>query len=328
MKAISFIDAKPTITVNAVKPTPKNDEVLVKVHYSALDTALDPVITKTFVGGMLHKLNDPLYCGWHFSGVVEAVGSSSKQVGEDFEVGTPVFGHLPYSSKTTQGSLSEYITVKSDALAIKPRTMTMDLAAAATTEPLTALQSLRDLGKLQPGGHVLINGAGGQVGSAAVQIARQLGATVTAICSTKDVAKVTKLGADSVIDRKKTSNVMAQLSPNQFDVIFDTPGKLSARKMLKFLKPKGVYVNPSPDDMLDFLLGKLFTIFSSRSVKMIMVEPKKADLEQVGSWIEAEKLKIDVDSIHDVKDTATAMHRQKDAANKNGRVVIKVDGGF
>ena len=113
MKAIAFVDAKPTVTFNAVKPTPLNDEVLVKVHYSALDTALDPVITKTFVGGMLHKLNDPLYCGWHFSGVVDAVGSS--KVREDFEVGMPVFGHLPYSSKTTQGSLSEYITVKSDA---------------------------------------------------------------------------------------------------------------------------------------------------------------------------------------------------------------------
>ena len=174
----------------------------------------------------------------------------------------------------------------------------------------------------------MINGAGGQVGSAAVQIAKQLGATVTAICSTKDIAKVTKLGADSVIDRKKTHNVMGQLTSNQFNVIFDTPGKLSARRILKFLKPKGVYVNPYSDDMLDFFLGKLFTIFSSKSVKMIMVEPKKADLEQVGSWIEAEKLKIEVDSIHDVKDTATAMHRQKDSANKKGRVVIKVHGGF
>lgn len=296
------------------------------VHYSALDTALDPVINKTFVGGMLHKKTDPLFCGWHFSGVVEAVGAN---VGRDFETGMQVFGNLQYASTTTQGSLSEYITVKSDALAVKPVSMNMDLAAAATTEPLTALQSLRDIGKLpKQGGRVLINGAGGQVGSCAVQIAKALGAEeITAIVSTKDVAKVTKLGATTVIDRKKTPNVMGELNPKSFDVIFDTPGKLSARKITKYLKPKGVYANPSPDDMLDFLLGKLFTIFSSKSVKMVMVESKKADLEQIGQWIANSQLKIDVDSVHDVKDTATAMHRQNDASKK-GRVVVQVKGGF
>jgi len=326
MKAISFIDAKPMVTLTAVRPTPKDDEVLVKVHYSALDTALEPVLQKTFVGGMLHKLNDPLYCGWHFSGVVEAVGS--KVAHRDFEQGMKVFGHLPYSSKTTQGSLSEYITVKSDSLAVKPKSMEMDLAAAATTEPLTALQALRDIGRLSSkGGHVLINGAGGQVGSCAVQIAKLMGSEVTAIVSTKDVEKVTKLGATTVIDRKKTRNVMGQLTPGQFDVIFDTPGKLSARKIVKYLKPKGVYVNPSPDDMLDFLLGKLFTLFSSKKVKMIMVESKKSDLEQVGKWIDSSSLKVDVDSVHDIRDCAGAMFRQKDPS-KNGRVVVKVQGGF
>ncbi|CAJ1942168.1 unnamed protein product [Cylindrotheca closterium] len=322
MKAISFVDTKPQV-VETGKPTLKEDEVLVMVHYSALDTALDPVIKKTFVGGMLHKQTDPLFCGWHFSGVVEAVGAN---VG-DFETGMQVFGNLPYASSTTQGSLSEYITVKSDALAVKPSTMSMDLAAAATTEPLTALQSLRDIGKLPKGGHVLINGAGGQVGSCAVQIAKALGSEVTAIVSTKDVAKVTNLGATTVIDRKKTPNVMGQLKAEQFDVIFDTPGKLSARKITKYLKRKGVYVNPSPDDMLDFLLGKLFTLFSSKSVKMVMVESKKADLEQIGEWTSNSNLKIDIDSVHDVRDCASAIHRQNDSS-KNGRVVIKVKGGF
>jgi len=327
MKAISFVGGKPKVTSTAVKPTPQNDEVLVKVHYSALDTALEPVLQKTFVGGLLHKLTDPLYCGWHFSGVVEAVGS--KVALGDFYRGMQVFGHLPYSSKTTQGSLSEYITVKSDALAVKPKSMEMDLAAAATTEPLTALQALRDVGELPESGerHVLINGAGGQVGSCAVQIAKLLGSEVTAIVSTKDVEKVTKLGATTVINRKKTRNVMSQLTPKQFDVIFDTPGKLSARKITKYLKPKGVYVNPTPDDMLDFLLGKLFTLFSSKKVKFIMEESKKADLELIGKWMEASSLKVDVDSVHDIRDCSAAMFRQKDPS-KNGRVVVKVQDGF
>merc|ERR1719223_369192 len=207
----------------------------------------------------------------------------------------------------------------------------MDLAAASTTEPLTALQALRDLGKLPESGerHVLINGAGGQVGSCAVRIAKLLGSEVTAIVSTKDVEKVTKLGAGTIIDRKKTPDVMGQLmkADGKYDVIFDTPGKLSARKILTYLKPTGVYVNPSPDDMLDFLLGKLFALFSSKSVSMIMVESKKKDLELVGKWIESSDLKIDVDSVHDVKDCAAAIERQHDSA-KNGRVVVKVEGGF
>merc|ERR1712232_1236872 len=274
-----------------------------KVQFSALDTALEPVIQKTFVRGMVHKKTDPLFCGWHFSGTLEKTGSEVS----GFESGMQVFGHLPYSSSTTQGSLSEYITVKSDALAVKPNGITMDVAAASTTEPLTSLQALRDIGKLPKGGKVLVNGAGGQVGSCAIQIAKALGSHVTAICSTKDVDTVTKLGATTVIDRKKTQDVLGQLEPAEFDVIFDTPGKMSARKVLKFLKPKGVYVNPSPDDMLDFLLGKLFALFSSKSISMIMVESKKADLEQIGKWIESSNLKIYVDSVHDIKDCAAAI---------------------
>jgi len=319
MKAVSFVDAKPRV-IETEKPTPKADEVLVRVHYSALDTALAPVLQKTFVGGMLHKKTNPLFCGWHFSGVVES-GSG------DFQTGMRVFGHLQYSSNTTQGSLSEYITVKSDALAVLPESMSMDLGAAATTEPVTALQALRDIGKLPKDGHILVNGAGGQVGSCAVQIAKALGSNVTAIVSTKDVEKVTKLGATTVIDRKKTPDVMGQLNVGEFDVVFDTPGKLSARKITKYLKPKGVYVNPSPDDMLGFLLGKLFTSCSSKSVKMIMVESKKKDLEQVGAWVESGQLKIDIDSVHDIKNCAAAIERQNDST-KNGRVVVKVEGGF
>jgi len=323
MNAISFVNAKPQI-IQTDKPTPNEDEILVKVQYSALDTALEPVIRKTFVGGLVHKRTNPLFCGWHFSGVVEEVGSKVS----DFQCGNEVFGHLPYSSSTTQGSLSEYISVKHDAVAIKLKSIEMDMSAASTTEPLTALQALRDIGKLpKQGGHVLINGAGGQVGSCAVQIAKALGSEVTAICSTKDTNKVTELGATTVIDRKKTPNVLGQLKPGQFDVIFDTPGKLSARKIAKFLKGKGVYVNPSPDDMMDFLLGKLYTLFSPKSVSMIMVKPKKADLEQVMQWLEDSSLKINIDSVHDIKHCAAAMERQNDLS-KNGRVVVKVEGGF
>merc|ERR1712025_142817 len=158
-------------------------------------------------------------------------------------------------------------------------------------------------------------------------IAKALGTQVTAVCSTKDVNRVTKLGATTVVDRKKTPDVLGQLESGQFDVIFDTPGKMSARKVTKFLKSKGVYVNTSPDDMLDFLLGKLFTLFSSKSVRMIIVESKKTDLEQVGQWLEDSSLKIHVDSVYDIKNCVAAIKRQNDST-KNGRVVVKVEDGF
>lgn len=323
MKAISFVDARPRV-VETETPTPRNDEVLVKVHFSALDTTLEPIIQKTSLGKMLHSLADPLFCGWHFSGTVEETGPKAS----DFERGMQVFGHLPVSSKTTQGSLSEYITVKSDALALKPSSIAMDMAAAATAEPLTALQGLRDVGKLpKGGGTVLINGAGGQVGSCAVQIARALGSRVTAICSTKDVDRVANLGATTVIDRKTTPDVLGQLQRGEFDVILDTPGKLSARKMIRFLKPRGVYVNPAPDDILDFLLGKLFAVFSSKSVDFMIVESKRKDLEQIGGWLEDSSLRIELDSVHDIQNIAEAMKRQNDPS-KQGRVVVKVEGGF
>ena len=341
MNAVSFVKAQPSV-IQIEKPTLSNakDEVLVEVHYSALDTALYPVIQSTFVGSMLHKQTDPLLCGWHFSGVVVEDDSSSPSSNDDgdddeFAPGTKVFGFLQYAGATAQGSLAEYITVKKDALAVVPNDVAMDFAAAATTEPVTALQALRDVGRLTPSDgdskNVLINGAGGQVGQAAIQIAKILGATeITAIVSTKDVEKVTQLGATAVIDRKKTSNIYDGLQVESFDVILDTPGKLSSATSLKYLKQQGAYVFASPDDMLGVFWGKLCALFSftnKKTVDMVLVEAKKDDLDLIAKHLQEKNLLVDVDSIFDIKDIAKAMERQNDP-KKNGRVVIKVQSGF
>lgn len=327
MKAVTFAKSKCEIRPTIPKPKPQEDEVLIKVKYSALDTALDEVIGNTIVGGLLHKQTDPLLCGWHYSGVVEAVGAEVSE----FKIGDDVYGNLQYLKSTTQGSLSEYVTSKADACALKPKSVGFDLAAAATTEPLTSLQALRDVGKLTSNKTakqqtVLINGAAGQVGKAAIQIAKRMGAHVTAICSTKDVQVVTDLGADVVIDRKKTKNTWDTLQPAQFNTIFDTPGKLSASTSLKYLKPKGVYVTPAPD-MLSFLLGKLVSLFTSKSVKMIMVESKKVDLELMGQWLD-DGFQVDIDThIYPIKQIDAAMVRNRESS-KPGRVVIQVEDGW
>jgi NADPH:quinone reductase-like Zn-dependent oxidoreductase len=318
MKAIQFNFSGGHSTVEVPTPKPADDQVLVKVVNAALDTAHDDVVKKTAAAGYLHSLKDPLYLGYHFAGVVEKVGS--KVVG--LEAGSEVFGHLPYENKTTQGSFAEYIVVKSSECGVKPSNVSFATAAASTTESLTALQGIRDLGGLSEGKTILINGAAGGVGSAAVGIAIKLGAHVTAVCSKKDVQKVKDLGAHVVIDRSK-QDVMKSLKElsTTFDVIFDTPNAF--KLPLGLLNKGGVMVITIPD--LRFFCGKVITLMSSKSIKFIHVESKKNDLELVGEWLQ-NGLEIFIDSTHDVKDIDAAIKRQN--GQKHGRVVIQVEGGW
>lgn len=167
--------------------------------------------------------------------------------------------------------------------------------------------------------------AGGGVGSAAVQIAKQLGAVTTAICSTKDVDRVKKFGADVVIDRKKNPNFLAELEPNQFDVILDTPSVLPASKSLKLLKPTGRLVVTVP--RLDIWWGLLYSLFTWKGIRMVFVESKTEDLDLVASWLKDGHVKIDIDSTFKVKDIGKAAERNRNR-DKRGRVVVQVDGGW
>jgi len=327
MNAVTFkYKSTDTKVVEVKAPTPTDDEILVKVIFSALDTGLDPVVNKTFLGGLVHKFTTPLMCGWHFSGTVEKLGSNVSI--SDFSIGNKVFGHLPYASHNGQGSLAEFITIKANECAIVPESVHDDIAAAATTEVSTALQALRDKGglKVHPKTQqsVLINGAGGGVGTAAVQIAKRMGAHVTAVCSTKDVDKVKLLGADVVIDRKKLSNIFSLLKKKQFDIIFDTPHTLPAVTSLAYLKPRGkmVLTDVEPRHLLGYFRSKL----TRKGFTMVMVESKKADLELIGSWLE-DGFQIDIDSTFKVKDIEDAASRNRDKTKK-GRVVVQVREGW
>jgi len=327
MKAVTFKYKTSDATVIEVKaPEPSADEILVKIIFSALDTALDPVINKTIVGGLLHKFTTPLFCGWHFSGIIEKLGANVSS--SDFPISNRVFGHLPYAGYNGQGSLAEYITIKANECAMIPENVDADIAAASTTEVSTALQALRDKGGLKANPTtqqtVLINGAGGGVGTAAVQIAKRMGADVTAICSTKDVDKVKQLGAHVVIDRKKVSNVFSVLTKKQFDVIFDTPAALPAVTSLAYLKPRGnmVLTAMEPKHLAGYFKSKLIR----KGFSMLIVKSKKSDLELIGSWL-AEKFQIDIDSVFKVKDVEDAASRNRDKTKK-GRVVVQVSEGW
>jgi len=240
MKAIEFqFKSNAHKIVNDVtKPIPAKDEVLIKVVYSALDTAHQPILDKEFpTAYFIHKVNTrtPLYLGYHYSGIVESVGSDVVMNDSDLKKGTAVFGFLQYVPSQSQGAFAEYITVKHNECSIKPKNVSFEVAAASTTEAITALQAIRDKGGLKSRSEsnsksteqqtILVVGAAGGVGSAAVQIAKHLlGAHVTAVCGSKDVQTVKDAyGADVVIDRTVEPNYMKRLlkenKTTKFDVL-------------------------------------------------------------------------------------------------------------
>jgi alcohol dehydrogenase len=305
-------------------PKPKVNaptDVVVKVLYSALDTATMEVVEKTFTSSFLHAKVEPLILGWHYAGEVVTVGSEVELVA----VGDPVWGFLEYDPKQTQGSFSEYIRVSADQCARIPNGVDAKVAAAAATESLTALQAMRDHGGLSQFKSVLIMGAGGGVGSAAVGIAKRLGAHVAAVCSSKDVERVKNLGADEVLDRAKVDVfALENNTPRMFDLIFDTPAKYSPLQCFKHLNPKGSYVTTLPS--LGFVVGKFISLFNGKSSGFVQCAPKRKDLELVGEWLEG-GLIVDIDSTFPIRDMKSALARNGDKS-KVGRVVIQVSDGW
>merc|ERR1712232_598698 len=198
-------------------------------------------------------------------------------------------------------------------------------------ETLTALQAIRDFGKLGSNGKdksILIVGAGGGVGNAGVQIAKQLGATVTAVVSSKDVQNAKKWGADHIINRSTDTHYVARLIKDKkenFDIIFDTPNTLSAGQSIQLLKENGVVVNTLPN--MSMLWGMIRTMFSSKSFTFVHVVSKRNDLELVRGWMEQGSLQIPIDSVFQIKDMQAAIDKQR-GKKKKGRVVIQVENGW
>src|SRR5881392_2899659 len=236
MKAIVYTDygSPDVLQIREIKkPAPNDDQVLVKVRAVSINP-LDwhfiegrPYIMRGMMGGMRKPKNPRL--GVDYSGTVEAVGKNVTQ----FKPGDEVFGN-------TIGAFAEYLCPRADrAVAMKPANITFEQAAGIPVAGLTALQGLRDHGKVQPGQKVLINGASGGVGTFAVQIAKNLGAEVTGVCSTRNVDLVKSLGADHVIDYTKENFTEGA---QRYDVIFDLVGNHSFSARRRVLTPNGICV--------------------------------------------------------------------------------------
>jgi len=269
---------------NADRPVPADNEVLVRVRAASVckgDVHVltgKPYLIRLMGYGLLRPNNT--VPGQNLAGHVEAVGKDVTAFGP----GDAVYGQAHH------GAFAEYVRVGADRLAPKPANLDFEQAAAVPDSGLTALQALRDVGGLQPGQRVLVNGASGGVGTFAVQIAKALGAAVTAVCSTRHVDAVRSLGADRVVDY--TREDFARLEARH-DILLDLVGNRSLRDCKRALKPRGVFVScaGSPgDDWIGPVVWMLKVVlagaFSSQKMAPFIMKPNQSDLVFLKQLIE------------------------------------------
>jgi len=305
------------------KPTPKDNEVLIRVH-AATVTAGDcemrslkfPLFLslpmRIYIG--LIKPTRVKIIGQELAGVVEAVGKEVRQ----FKEGDPVFGTTGF----TFGAYAEYICLPAEfemgTLALKPVNMTYEEAAAFPTGGLEALHFLRK-GNIRIGQKLLINGAGGSIGTAAVQLAKYFGAEVTAVDSTGKLDMLRSIGAEHVIDYTQED---FSKNGETYDVVFDVVGKNSFSRSIRSLKQNGRYLLANPT--LSAMLRGLWT--SSTSSKRVIFEPanrKAEDLIFLKELIEAGKIRSVIDRRYPLEQVIEA-HRYVETGQKKGSVVITV----
>jgi len=297
------------------KPSPGDDEVLIKVRAASVNP-IDrlfrgrPYLLRLKLG--LSKPKDSRL-GRDVAGQVEAVGRNVTQ----FKPGDEVFG-------TCRGALAEYACASESELVIKPEKVTFEQAASLPIAGLTAFQGLRDKGKLQPGQQVLINGAGGGVGTFAVQIAKALGARVTGVCSTAKTGLVSSIGADHVLDY--THDDFADGS-QRYDLILDIGGNSPLSRLRRALTPGGTLVIVGGEDggrwtgMGRQLRALALSPFTRQRLTTFVSRHRRTDLETLAQLIEADQLTPVIGKTYPLRQAADAM-RDLLAGQARGKLVL------
>jgi NADPH:quinone reductase-like Zn-dependent oxidoreductase len=302
------------------KPVPDEDQVLVRVRAASVNPLDWHVMRGTpYIGRASMGLRKPkaIRLGVDFAGTVEAVGGKVTQ----FKPGDEVFG-----GRT--GAFAEYVAVREDrAVVLKPANLTFEQAAASPVAAITALQALRDKGKVQPGQKVLINGASGGVGTFAVQIAKSFGADVTGVCSARNVEMVRTLGADRVIDYTREDFTK---SGQHYDLIIDNVGNHSLLECRRALSPKGTYVmvGGQPGGWIDPLPRAVSALVLSRFVTqdlgMFLAELNKRDLTTLGDLMQAGTVTPVIDRRYRLSEVPAAI-RYLEEGHARGKVIITLE---
>jgi NADPH:quinone reductase-like Zn-dependent oxidoreductase len=301
-------------------PTAANNEVLIRVHAAGLDRGTWHLMAgqaylMRIMGFGFRRPKNPVP-GLDVAGTIVATGADVRR----FKVGDEVFG-------ISRGSFAEYACAREDKLARKPAALGFDQAAVLGVSGLTALQALRDAGRIKPGQHVLIVGASGGVGTFAVQIAKALGAQVTGVCSTAKVDLVRSIGADHVVDyiREDFAN-----GAERYDLILDIGGNSSLSRLRRALKSRGTLVIVGGED------GGIWTGGMGRNLRALALSPLVrhrltmviakhvyADLERLAQLVQAGELTPTIHQAYPLPQAPDAMHHLE-AGHARGKLIINL----
>jgi NADPH:quinone reductase-like Zn-dependent oxidoreductase len=295
------------------RPALADDGVLVRVVAASLNagdlfsTLGSPWLARFSVGFPRPK---DYVLGWDFAGRVEAVGKEVTR----FRPGDEVYA-------AASGAFAEYAAAPQGKVALKPASFTFEQAAALPTAAITALQGLRDAGKVRPGQKVLINGASGGVGHFAVQIARAMGAEVTAVCSTRNVEMVRSLGADRVFDYTREDFTR---SGQQYDLILDNVASRTFSDLRRALAPQGQIVPNSGYGGMGYVLRAMaLAPFLRQQQQLLTTTMTGKDLDALSELVAAGKLAPVIDRAYPLQETAGALRYFADE-HPRGKVVITV----
>ena len=301
------------------KPIPEGDEVLVKVHAASVNAG----DLETLRGMWFARFGGPLrpqykILGTDVAGRVEALGTNVKQ----FQPGDEIWGDLsfPYGF----GSFAEYVCVSEKALALKPTSMTFEQATTYPHSGIIVLQNIRDKGQIQPGKKVLINGAGGGMGTFAVQIAKYYGAEVTGVDSANKLDMLRSIGADHVIDYRKEDYTK---SGQRYDLILDVVAHRSVFDYQRVLSPEGIFIIIGGSLATFLQVVVLGTLISRRGSKKIGINKwemnEKEDLDFLAELFETGKVVPIIDRRYPLNEVPEAL-RYVEGGHAQGKVVINV----
>jgi NADPH:quinone reductase-like Zn-dependent oxidoreductase len=325
MKAAVYASYGPPDVVQIMeleKPVPKDNDVLIKVRAASVNPADWRLMRGApYVFRILFRLPKPTIMqlgrlGHDVAGQVEAVGRNVTR----FKAGDEVFG-------ACKGALAEYACAPDSALARKPENVTFEQAASVPVAALTALQGLRDKGKIQLGQRVLINGAAGGVGTFAVQIAKSFGAEVTGVCSTRNMDMVRSIGADRVVDYTREDFTK---SGQRYDLILDNVGNHSLSACRRVLNPKGSCViagapkNPTGFFLTHMIAAPVLSRLVSQKFVMFIAKMNKEDLTIVGEFLATGKVKPVIDKRYRLSEAPEAI-RYLEEGHARGKAVITLE---